>query len=76
MPQNLNWGVIVLACPYRNLSTPSLSQNKIIGGALLLLMHWSLTRFLIARPRHTGHAVQFVGLSMEHFGRLLDPYHI
>jgi hypothetical protein len=75
MPRNLNWGVIVLVCPYRNLSTASLSRNKIIGGALLLLMHWSWTRFLIARPRPTGPAVQFVGLSMAPFGRLPDPYH-
>jgi Plant mobile domain len=60
-PRNLNWGAAVLACLYRNLSTASLSRNRIIGGALLLLQHWSWTRFSIARPRPMGPAVQFGG---------------
>jgi Plant mobile domain len=42
-PQNLNWGAAVLVCLYRNLSTASLSRNRTICGALLLLQHWSLS---------------------------------
>jgi hypothetical protein len=49
----------MLACLYRNLLTASLSWNKIIDGGLLLLQRWSWTRFLIARPRPTGPAMQF-----------------
>jgi Plant mobile domain len=60
-PRNLNWGAAVLTCLYRYLSTASLSRNRIISGALLLLQHWSWTRFSIARPRPMGPVVQFGG---------------
>jgi len=60
-----NWGAAVLSCLYRNLSISCQTGKRNIGGALLLLQHWSWTRFPVARPRHVGHAECLGGEDLE-----------
>jgi Plant mobile domain len=42
----------VLSCLYKKKFSANMSREKLISRVLLLLQHWSWTRFPIARPGH------------------------
>jgi Plant mobile domain len=64
-PSVYNWGAAVLSCLYRNMSIGCMNGKKTIGGPLLLLQHWSWTRFPIARPRSVGPVAPLGGEDLE-----------
>jgi hypothetical protein len=63
--QNYNWGAAGLAFLYRNLTDACLAGKRTIGGALLLVQHWSWTWFNVARPRPRTTRVPFGGPDEE-----------
>lgn len=50
-PCPYNWGAVVLAYLYCNLSIAARSGLRSIAGPLMLLQMWSWTRLNVSRPR-------------------------